>query len=300
MPMFDRDTEGTAASRRRVLGAAGAAVTSALAGCGSVVQIERDGATDERTVDAPTDATLAVVNAADAIAFTAEPRDDIKIVAEKEAFGGVALDELTVDVEATTDRVEITTDKPDVVGLGGGSVSLELYAPEEMAVDRLQTADGAVTARRVPDGAALRTRDGSIQVTDARGDVTAETDDGDIAVDGTGGTLSAVTQDGSIQVRDPARIGEISTRDGDIMTDVPAVAKDAEIESSDGDLLLRIGDTLDTVLTVGTADGEILVSDVAPGLQIQRQSDSELEAVVGDGTTPLQAHTNDGDVMLRA
>ncbi|MYL17223.1 helix-turn-helix domain-containing protein [Halorubrum terrestre] len=47
-------------------------------------------------------------------------------------------------------------------------------------------------------------------------------------------------------------------------------------------------------------DVEIPVSDVAPGLQIQRQSDSELEAVVGDGTTPLRAHTNNGDVMLRA
>jgi hypothetical protein len=298
--MFDRGTEDAAVSRRGVLGAAGAAVTSALAGCGSVVQIERDGTTGERIVDAPTDATLAVVDVADAIAFTAEPRDDVKIVAEKEAFGGVSLDELTVDVETTADRVEITTDRPDVVGLGGASVSLEVYAPEEMAVDRIQTADGAVTAQRVPDGAALRARDGAIQITDARGDVTAETNDGDVAVDGTGGTISAVTQDGSIRVRDPARVGEISTRDGNVTADVPAVADDAEIESSDGDLLLRIGEALDTVLTAGTTDGEILVSDVASGVQIRRQTESRLEAVVGDGTASLRAHTTDGDVVVRA
>ena len=297
--MFDRDTDGPV-SRRRVLGAASAGIASALAGCGSVVQIERDRTTDKQTIDASADATLSVVDATDAIAFTAEQRDDIKLVAEKDAFGGVSLDELRVNVEKTANRVEITTGRPDVVGLGGASVSLELYVPERMAVDRLQTTDGAVTARRVPDGAVLQSQDGAIQITDARGKITAETDDGDIAVNRTAGTLSAVTQDGSIQVRDPARVGELSTRDGDIMADVPAVANDAEIESSDGDLLLRIGETLDTVLTVGTADGEILVSDVAPGLQIQRQSDSELEAVVGDGTTPLQAHTNDGDVMLRA
>ncbi|ELZ49212.1 hypothetical protein C463_00055 [Halorubrum californiense DSM 19288] len=246
------------------------------------------------------DTILSVVDVTDAIAFTAEQRDDIKLITEKEAFGGVSLDELSVGVEKTTNRVEITTDKPNVVGIGGASVSVELYVPEQMAVDRLQTTDGAVTAQRVPDGAVLQSRDGAVQITDAQGEVTAETNDGDITVNGTGGTLSAVTQDGSIQVRDPARIGEISTQDGDIMTDVPAVAKDAEIETSDGDLLLRIGEALDTVLTVGTADGEILVSDVAPGLQIQRQSDSELEAVVGDGTTPLRAHTYDGDVMLRA
>ena len=298
--MFDRDTVDADTSRRRVLGVAGAAIASTLAGCGSVVQIERDGTTDERTVDPPTGATLAVVDATDAIAFTAEPRDDVKIIAEKEAFGGVSLDELTVDVETTADRVEITTDKPDVIGLGGASVSLELYVPEEMAVDRLQTADGAVTAQRVPDGAALRTRDGAIQITDARGDVTAETSDGDISVDGTDGTLSAVTQDGSIQVRDPARVGEISTRDGNVATDVPAVADDAEIVSSDGNLVLRMGETLDTVLTAATADGEILVSDVVPGVQIRSQTESQLEAVVGDGTTPLRAHTNDGDVVLRA
>ncbi|OYR48012.1 DUF4097 family beta strand repeat-containing protein [Halorubrum sp. Hd13] len=298
--MLDRNTVDADTSRRRVLGVAGAAIASTLAGCGSVVRIERDGTTDERTVDPPTDATLAVVDATDAIAFTAEPRDDVKIIAEKEAFGGVSLDELTVDVETTADRVEITTDKPDVIGLGGASVSLELYVPEEMAVDRLQTADGAVTAQRVPDGAALRTRDGAIQITDARGDVTAETSDGDISVDGTDGTLSAATQDGSIQVRDPARVGEISTRDGNVATDVPAVADDAEVVSSDGNLVLRIGETLDTVLTAATADGEILVSDVTSGVQIRSQTESQLEAVVGDGTTPLRAHTNDGDVFLRA
>ncbi|OYR44110.1 hypothetical protein DJ75_10645 [Halorubrum sp. Eb13] len=298
--MLDRNTVDADTSRRRVLGVAGAAIASTLAGCGSVVRIERDGTTDERTVDPPTDATLAVVDATDAIAFTAEPRDDVKIIAEKEAFGGVSLDELTVDVETTADRVEITTDKPDVIGLGGASVSLELYVPEEMAVDRLQTADGAVTAQGVPDGAALRTRDGAIQITDARGDVTAETSDGDISVDGTDGTLSAATQDGSIQVRDPARVGEISTRDGNVATDVPAVADDAEVVSSDGNLVLRIGETLDTVLTAATADGEILVSDVTSGVQIRSQTESQLEAVVGDGTTPLRAHTNDGDVLLRA
>jgi hypothetical protein len=299
MSMVERDTEDTVTSRRKLLGAAGAVVASTLAGCGSVVQIDREETTDEQTIDAPADATLSVVDATDAIAFTAERRDDVKVVAEKEAFGRVSLDELTVDVEETADRVEITTDKPTIVGFGGASVSLELYVPEEIAVDQLQTSDGAVTARRLPDDAALRTRDGSIQITDARGDVTAETSDGDISVDGTDGTLSAVTQDGSIQARDPARVGEINTRDGNVMTDVPAVANNAEIESSDGNLLLRFGETLDAVLTADTADGEILVSDVAPGLQIRRRTDSQLEAVVGDGSTPLRAHTNDGDVMVR-
>lgn len=270
-----------------------------LAGCGSVIQVDRDGTTDEQAIDASADATLAVVDATDAIAFTAERRDDVKIIAEKEAFGGVSLDELTVDVEKTADRVEITTDKPNVVGIGGASVSLELYVPEEMAVDQLQTADGAVTAQRVPDGAALRTQDGAIQITDARGDVTAETNDGDISVNGTDGTLSAVTQDGSIQVQNPARVGEISTQDGNVMTDVPAVAENAKIESSDGDLLLQIGETLNTVLTAGTSDGKILVSDVASGIKIRHQTDTQLEAVVGDGSTPLRAHTSDGDVMLR-
>ena len=297
--MVERDTVDTVTSRRKLLGAAGAAVASTLAGCGSVVQIDCEETTDEQTIDAPADATLSVIDATDAIAFTAERRDDIKVVTEKEAFGRVSPDELTVDVKETANRVEITTDKPTIIGFGGASVSLKLYAPEKMVVDQIQTTDGAVTARRVPDGATLRTQDGSIQITDARGDVTAESSDGDISVDGTDGTLSAVTQDGSIQVRDPGRVGEISTRDGNVMTDIPAVADNAEVESSDGNLLLRIGETLDTVLTADTADGEILVSDVASGLRIRNQTDSQLEALVGDGSTPLRAHTNDGDIMVQ-
>ena len=56
---------------------------------------------------------------------------------------------------------------------------------------------------------------------------------------------------------------------------------------------------LGTVCTAGAADGDVRISDVGPGLQIRRKTDSQLEAVVGDGSTPLRAHTNDGDVMVR-
>lgn len=298
--MRDRPVADASATRRRLLGALGVGAATALAGCGAVVDVDRRTKTERRSVDPSTVSTLAVTDVSGDVAFRAAPRDDVAVVARKRALGRVSFDDLDVSVRTDDGRLEVTTDEPRVVGFGGGRVDIEVRAPPSVAVDGIRTVDGDVRAESVPDGATLATTDGDVSVTDARGDVRAESRDGDVHVDGTAGALSATTVDGDIRVREPARVDTLRTRDGDVAADVPAAASDAVVASSDGDLLLRLGDDLSAALVARTDDGEFVVTGGASAFSIRERTESRLRATVNGGDAAVTARTRDGDVTIRA
>ncbi|TKX60228.1 hypothetical protein EXE44_01650 [Halorubrum sp. SS7] len=298
--MPDGSSDGASATRRGLLGAVGVGLGTALAGCAGVVDVERRTETERRTVDPAAVSTLVVTDVAGDVSFSAEPRDDVEVVARKRAVGGVSLDEFDATVRVTGDRLEVTTDEPRIVGLGGGGVDVEVTAPPDVDVDRLQTADGDVHAESVPDGAALVTADGDVSVTDARGAVRLESRDGDVRVDGAAGAVTATTADGAVRVRDPERVDTLRTRDGDVVADVPAVTADATVESSDGDLLLRLGDDLSAALTARTYDGDFALSGGGPRFRVRERTETRLRASVNGGDGALTARTNDGDITIRA
>lgn len=298
--MPDGSSDGPSSTRRGLLGAVGVGLGTALAGCAGVVDVERRTETERRTVDPSAVSTLAVTEVTGDVSFSAEPRDDVEVVARKRAVGGVSLDEFDATVRVTGDRLEVTTDEPRIVGLGGGVVDVEITAPPDVYVDRLQTADGDVHAESVPDGAALVTADGDVSAADARGAVSLESSDGDVRVDGADGTVTATTTDGSVRVRNPERVDTLRTRDGDVVADVPATTADATVESSDGDLLLRLGDDLEAALTARTYDGEFALSGGGSGVRVRERTETRLRAAVNGGGAAVTARTNDGDITIRA
>jgi DUF4097 and DUF4098 domain-containing protein YvlB len=298
--MGEDSTGDGSSTRRRLLGAAGAGLATALAGCGAVVDVDRRTETERRSVDPSSVSTLALTDVSGDIAFHAESRDDVSVVVRKHALGGVSFDDLDATVRTADDRLEVTTDEPQVVGLGGGRIDIEVHAPPSVAVDELRTVDGDVRAESVPDGATLATTDGNVSVSDARGDVRAESRDGDIRVEETAGTLSATTVDGDIRVQNPGRVDALRTRDGDVVADVPAAASDAVVASTDGDLLLRLGDDLSAALTARTDDGEFAVSGGGSAFNVRERTESRLRATVNGGDAAVTARTRDGDVTIRA
>ena len=229
-----------------------------------------------------------------------ESRDNIKITAQKHATGGVSLSELDIDVHVADNRVEITTDEPQLLGLGGGRVALELRVPPTVAADRLHTIHGDVTCVGVPDGTTVAAPDGDISIGEAQGDVTARSTNGDIHIDGTGGDLSAKTVNGTIQARNPARIVSLKTQNGDILTDVPDVVDEALVGSSAGDLLLRLGHGLHATLSAQTAHGEFSLPPQGSRFRIHRRTPTQVEAAVASGTARVTARTDDGDITIRA
>jgi len=298
--MTERNSANVVSTRRGLLGAVGVGLGSVLAGCGSVRRMKPRRIRDTRTVDPSRVAALSVTGATGDVALIGEPRDDIKIISQKHPTGGVTPQELDTDVQVVENRLEITTDEPQLLGLGGGRVALELRVPPSVAVHRLHTSHGSVTGVEVPDGATLEAPDGDVSVSRARGDISARSTKGDITVDGTEGDLSATTLNGTIQVRGPTRVATLTTQTGDITADIPAVAKDALVESSAGDLLLRLSKGLSATLSAHTRTGEFSVPKQAPRFRVHRRTETQLRAAVKHGTSRLTARTDDGDITIRA
>lgn len=298
--MTERNSTNVVSTRRGLLGAVGVGLGSVLAGCGSVRRMKPGRIRDTRTVDPSRVAALSVTEATGDVAFIGEPRDDIKIVSQKHPTGGVTPQELDTNVQVVENRLEITTDEPQLLGLGGGRVALELRVPPNVAVHRLHTNHGDVTSVRVTDGATLEAPEGNVSVSRARGDISARSTKGDITVDGTEGDISATTLEGTIQVRDPMRVAALTTQTGDITADVPAVGDDALVESSAGDLLLRLSEGLSATLSAHTSTGEFSVPKQAPQFRVHRRTETQLHAAVERGTSRLTARTDDGDITIRA
>lgn len=297
--MTGRNAAKTTTTRRRLLAATGVGLGSILAGCESVRQLDRERIRETRTVDPSRVAAINVADATGDVAFIGESRDDIKIVSKKHATGGVSPQELDTEVQVAENQLEITTDEPQLLGLGGGRVALELRVPRNVAVHRLHTNHGSVTGVRVPNGATLETLDGDVSVTRARGDVSVRSTKGDITVDGTGGDLSARTSDGTIQVRDPASVAVLTTKSGNITAEISDVVDEALVESSAGDLLLQLGDELSAALSAHTATGEFSIPDQTPQFRVHRLTKTRLRAAVDNGGTSMTARTDDGDITIR-
>ena len=96
------------------------------------------------------------------------------------------------------------------------------------------------------------------------------------------------------------RVAALTTQTGDITADVPAVADDALVESSAGDLLLRLSEGLSATLSAHTRTGEFSVPKQAPQFRVHRRTEIQLHVAVERGTSRLTARTDDGDITIRA
>jgi DUF4097 and DUF4098 domain-containing protein YvlB len=325
----------TGVTRRRLLGLAGTGVAAGLAGCGAILNLDSEAATEVRTVAAAGLDALSVGETEDDITVVTESREDVRIEARKRVKGEVGLDAVGVDATVDDGHLSVSTSGPNAVDLGGWSVDLELAVPQSVDVDRLHTGDGDIEARGVSGDATVESGDGNISVSETDGSVTAETGDGDISVSETDGSVTAETGDGDVtvddvsgvvdaatgdgdiiveetdsrvtaetgdgdvRVRNPGEVAAVTTGDGDITVDLPAVTRSAAVESGDGDITARLGPDLNADVAASTGDGDVRVRSPPPGLELRTQRGTRVELVAGDGDSRVTVETTDGDVTLR-
>lgn len=275
----DANTTTESTSRRRFLGAAGAAAAAGLAGCTTpFIRVETTERTVERQFDAADLDRLRVDEATDDIQVERADDDSVQVRARKRAHGQTTPDDLQFDARTEDGTLRLRTRKPDVVGIGGGSVDLSLAVPESVAVDRLETTDGDVVA------------------SDVDGDLAAMTGDGSVTLERVGGAVTARSGDGDVTLRAPGAVREVHSGDGGADVTVPAVDGTASVETGDGDVTVRLGDALDATVEATTGDGDLVV---AGGLDdVETSTEHRVTGTVGGGTNSLTVHTGDGDVTI--
>jgi DUF4097 and DUF4098 domain-containing protein YvlB len=163
----------------------------------------------------------------------------------------------------------------------------------------------------------IRTGGGDVKVSHLQGDTNLETSGGDVAVSGLAGNLTATTSGGDIELHDLNGEVKVKTSGGDITLenaggrvdahtsggDVNVAfargnAKGGEIETSGGDVKVRVDPAVSLDLDASASSGE--VTSNLPLKVTGAISGSRLHATLGSGGETLRVHSNGGNVHISA
>ncbi|MEE4174338.1 MAG: DUF4097 family beta strand repeat-containing protein [Xanthomonadales bacterium] len=241
---------------------------AALLASGSALADVREEVTFSYTLESGGRLSLENVNGS--ISIDGGDGDQVVITAHKKANNQEALDEIEINIDATSTRISIDTDLPNSKGWWGGnnsgaSVSYELSVPSNIDLDSISSVNGGIDISGVFGTVKAETVNGSIDVDDAAGDVKLETVNGSIDA-----RFSSVTGDQRINC---------DTVNGKINLTLPANA--------------------DASVSVETVNGSINASDF--GLKVDKGFvGKSLDGDIGDGSARITANTVNGGVKLRA
>jgi len=145
----------------------------------------------------------------------------------------------------------------------------------------------------------LHTADGNIRVDGVSGELRLVTDDGNVDANGLDGKLDINTSDGNVKLS--GRFDTVNLRTGDGNVEVAANEGSTNtsgwrIESSDGNVRLRVPSTFTADLDARTGDGKITLD--LPVLTSGDISQTNIRGKMNGGGAPLELRTSDGNIAL--
>ncbi|MEW6127971.1 MAG: DUF4097 family beta strand repeat-containing protein [Acidobacteriota bacterium] len=195
-------------------------------------------------------------------------------------------------------------------------VDIEINVPRETNLD-LNTGDGRIDLSGVKGEILLRSGDGKINLTDVHGRLSAKTGDGNIEMRNVKGEISMSTGDGRIEATGLEGAFRAETGDGrlriqgrfdalDIRTGdggIEATALDGSktesnwsLKTGDGDITLRLPETLSADVEMHTNDGHIDLN--IPVSVVGRTGNNEIRGRINSGGKMLYLKTGDGSIRL--
>lgn len=168
-----------------------------------------------------------------------------------------------------------------------------------------RTADGALKVSGIQGSLELHTSDGAVDVWDVTGAVRLTASDGAIRIHNASGTLESRSSDGSVTIDGRFSALQVHTSDGSLdiaLAEGSQLTAASRIESSDGQVKIRLPRTLAADLDVHTSDGRIDCSlpVTTEGYNSSSSSGHSLRGRLNAGGAPLAIHTSDGNVQITA
>ena len=273
----------TNTTRRRLLGGVAAGATATLAGCSGMTPFVGQQLATSETMTADDVDALRIYGDAGDITVLGGNRDEITVDVEKQSSSiRTDLENLELGTERTDGVLELRSEWDGSEGWlrDRPSMTLEIDAPREVALESIQTSVGRVTVR------------------DVAGDLRIDTSTGRVDVADVDGGVGASTSTGRVEIRDVERLDDVSTSTGRVEADVPAIDGDTTISTSTGRIEVAIDPDLDAELRVGTSTGRIEVSGL--GITDETRGDDVLTGTLGDGGPTLRLETDTGRIDVRA
>jgi len=177
-------------------------------------------------------------------------------------------------------------------------VRMEVEVPTKTNVE-IRTGGGDVKIRHLEGETNLETSGGDVEVSGLVGNLRVRTSGGDIKLRDLSGDLNVKTSGGDITLENAHGRVEAHTSGGDVIAALArGNAKGGEIETSGGDIKIRVDPNVSLELDASTSSGE--VTSNLPLKVTGEISPSRLHATLGSGGETLRLHTNGGSVHISA
>jgi DUF4097 and DUF4098 domain-containing protein YvlB len=198
-----------------------------------------------------------------------------------------------------TRRVDIEIKVPTETNLnlqtGDGNVDLQGVRGDIV----LHSGDGKLNLSELQGTLRASTGDGNIEMRNVRGGVTLNTGDGRIDATGLDGSLRAETGDGRIRINGRFDVLDIRTGDGGIeaaATEGSKAESNWTLKTGDGDLTLRVPESISADVELLTNDGHIDLN--MPVTVSGRTGTREVRGRLNGGGRLLSLKTGDGSIRL--
>lgn len=220
---------------------------------------------------------------------------------------GQKLSEYRLEENQSGDRVSFTLKEKTHIGFHvtlhnqeGTRVTVETPGTLDLAA---RTSDGNLSAHNLQGDIQIHTGDGNLDLDNIRGNLRLSSSDGNLTLQNATGTLEARSSDGSMKVDGKFSAVQLHTSDGTLdfsLAQGSQLTSASRIESSDGQVSIRVPHDLAADLDISTGDGHI---DCSLPLTMDHYDSREgsghhLRGKLNAGSTPLTIHTSDGSVSI--
>ncbi len=145
----------------------------------------------------------------------------------------------------------------------------------------------------------IHTDDGNVRVENVTGNLQFETGDGDVRLRDVEGSLHADTHDGNVEVNGRFNVLSLHTGDGNIDAEVGAATPPQSgwlLRSGDGNIRLKLPDSLGADLDAHTGDGEVNVGFPVTASGVGKEN--SFRGKINGGGVSIELRTGDGDIKV--
>ena len=159
----------------------------------------------------------------------------------------------------------------------------------------MSTTSGDLSLEKVAGQLNFESTSGDLAARVVEGPLTVKTVSGDVSVSRVLGITSVTTVSGDVVLRDASGNLEVGSSSGDVSAVVQADMQKIAIETTSGDVALKLPEELRGRLEVRTSSGEV---EAHIPMTLERATRRQLDAVLGAGSQLTSVHTSSGDVAI--
>lgn len=161
---------------------------------------------------------------------------------------------------------------------------------------KFETSGGDINLVNTSGYTDLSTSGGDIKLENTKGDMKMETSGGDIQVRNFDGNLKASTSGGDMTLEGKGGRVEASTTGGDIMLNFSDTNYGIDLETSGGDITVKVPGSFQASADLSTSGGEIECK--LPVTSTGKLSGSKLKGELNGGGKSLHCYTSGGDIKI--